>query len=151
MTSPDLSVRYLGLDLASPLVVGAAAPLPEDVAQLRVLQEAGAAAVVLQSLFEEQIERDQLDPNCQQRLGRDQLGPHSRERVERDQLGPHCRERVERDQPGPHRYYRVERDWLGHHHDPPRICVPAFGHTRYHRVPLPNSRTRGEDANPITG
>ena len=60
MTRPDLSVRYLGLDLASPLVVGAAAPLTEDVAQLRVLQEAGAAAVVLQSLFEEQIEHDQL-------------------------------------------------------------------------------------------
>ncbi len=59
--SPDLSTTYLGLELRSPLVVGAAAPLSEDIDQLVALEQAGAAAVVLHSLFEEQIERDQLD------------------------------------------------------------------------------------------
>ena len=61
VTHPDLSVTYLGLELRSPLVVGAAAPLSEDIDQLRALEEAGAAAVVLHSLFEEQIEHDQLE------------------------------------------------------------------------------------------
>lgn len=42
-------------------MVGAAAPLSEDIDQLVALEQAGAAAVVLHSLFEEQIERDQLD------------------------------------------------------------------------------------------
>ena len=61
MVSPDLSTTYLGMALRSPLVVGAAAPLSEDIEQLQALEDAGAAAVVLHSLFEEQIERDQLD------------------------------------------------------------------------------------------
>jgi len=60
MSNPDLSVRYLGLELRSPLVVGAAAPLSHDLERLIALEDAGAAAVVLHSLFEEQIERDQL-------------------------------------------------------------------------------------------
>ena len=60
MSNPDLSVRYLGLELRTPLVVGAAAPLSHDLEQLIALEDAGAAAVVLHSLFEEQIERDQL-------------------------------------------------------------------------------------------
>ena len=59
--SPDLSTTYLGLALRSPLVVGAAAPLSEDVGRLRDLEQAGAAAIVLHSLFEEQIEREQLE------------------------------------------------------------------------------------------
>ncbi len=61
MSGPDLSTTYLGLTLRSPLVVGAAAPLSEDIEQLQRLEEAGAAAVVLHSLFEEQIEHDQLE------------------------------------------------------------------------------------------
>jgi dihydroorotate dehydrogenase (fumarate) len=61
MSEVDLSVTYLGLPLRSPLVVGAAAPLSEDPGQLVALEEAGAAAVVLHSLFEEQIEHDQLE------------------------------------------------------------------------------------------
>jgi dihydroorotate dehydrogenase (fumarate) len=59
--SVDLSTSYLGLQLRSPLVVGAAAPLTEDLDQLKAMEEAGAAAVVLHSLFEEQIEQEQLD------------------------------------------------------------------------------------------
>lgn len=60
MTDPDLTVSYLGLALRTPLVVGAAAPLSRDLDQLIALEQAGAAAVVLHSLFEEQIEREQL-------------------------------------------------------------------------------------------
>jgi dihydroorotate dehydrogenase (fumarate) len=61
MTHPDLSTSWLGLPLRNPLLVGACAPLSEDLDDLLRLEEAGAAAVVLHSLFEEQIERDQLE------------------------------------------------------------------------------------------
>ena len=53
----DLTTRYLGLNLPSPLVVSAS-PLGESLDGLRRLEDAGAAAVVLHSLFEEQILRD---------------------------------------------------------------------------------------------
>ena len=58
----DLSTRYLGLSLASPLVASAS-PLSESVDGVRRLEDAGAAAIVLHSLFEEQIvrESDHLD------------------------------------------------------------------------------------------
>ena len=61
MSTPDLSTTYLGLSLRHPLVVGAAAPLSEDPARLLALERAGAAAIVLHSLFEEQIEQEQLE------------------------------------------------------------------------------------------
>ena len=51
----DLSTTYLGLKLRSPLVVGAAAPLTEDLDNIKRMEDAGAAAVVLHSLFEEQL------------------------------------------------------------------------------------------------
>ncbi|MEB3332906.1 MAG: dihydroorotate dehydrogenase-like protein [Synechococcaceae cyanobacterium] len=60
MRAPDLSTTWLGLSLRSPLVVGAAAPLSEDPDQLLQLEQAGAAAIVLHSLFQEQIEQEQL-------------------------------------------------------------------------------------------
>jgi dihydroorotate dehydrogenase (fumarate) len=58
----DLSTTYLGLGLKSPLVASAS-PLCEDVDNIRRMEDAGAAAVVLHSLFEEQItlESNQLD------------------------------------------------------------------------------------------
>ncbi|MGF1481772.1 MAG: dihydroorotate dehydrogenase-like protein [Cyanophyceae cyanobacterium] len=58
----DLTTTYLGLKLRSPLVVGAAAPLTENLDNLKRLEDAGAAAVVLHSLFEEQLrwERTEL-------------------------------------------------------------------------------------------
>ena len=52
-----LTTTYLGLTLAHP-VVPSSSPLSSDVAGVRRLEDAGAAAVVLPSLFEEQIERD---------------------------------------------------------------------------------------------
>ena len=51
----DISTTYLGLELRSPLVVGAAAPLTEDIDNIKRMEDAGAAAVVLHSLFEEQL------------------------------------------------------------------------------------------------
>ena len=50
----DLSVRYLGLDLKNPLVVSPS-PLCEEIDNIRRMEDAGAAAVVLHSLFEEQL------------------------------------------------------------------------------------------------
>lgn len=51
----NLATRYLGLPLRSPFVVGAS-PLCDDAHLARQLQEAGAGAVVMRSLFEEQLE-----------------------------------------------------------------------------------------------
>ncbi|MDJ0663365.1 MAG: dihydroorotate dehydrogenase-like protein [Acidimicrobiia bacterium] len=53
----DITTKYLGLDLANPLVASAS-PLTGKLDTLIQLEEAGAAAVVLPSLFEEQIEHD---------------------------------------------------------------------------------------------
>lgn len=50
----DLSARYLGLNLRTPLVPSAS-PLSEDVDSIKRLEDAGAAAVVLHSVFEEQV------------------------------------------------------------------------------------------------
>jgi dihydroorotate dehydrogenase (fumarate) len=57
----DLRTRYLGLDLRTPLVASPS-PLTGTLDGLRRLEEAGAAAVVLPSLFEEQLtlEADQV-------------------------------------------------------------------------------------------
>ena len=50
----DLRTRYLGLELQSPLVASAS-PLTGSLDSLRKLEAAGAAAVVLPSLFEEEL------------------------------------------------------------------------------------------------
>lgn len=55
----NLSVRYLGLDLPHPLIPGAS-PLADHIDTVRRLEDAGAAAIVLRSLFEEQILREQV-------------------------------------------------------------------------------------------
>jgi dihydroorotate dehydrogenase (fumarate) len=59
---PDLSTRYLGLSLKGPLVASSS-PLTGNLDDLRRLEDAGAAAVVLPSLFEEEVshEATQLD------------------------------------------------------------------------------------------
>lgn len=54
----NLSTNYLGLKLENPLVVGAS-PFCDNVATARQLQDAGAAAIVMRSLFEEQIDAEQ--------------------------------------------------------------------------------------------
>jgi dihydroorotate dehydrogenase (fumarate) len=58
--SVDLTTKYLGLKLKNPLVI-AACPLMQKLDWLQRVEEAGAAAVVLPSLFEEQIEHDEIE------------------------------------------------------------------------------------------
>lgn len=67
--SVDLSTTYLGLKLRNPVVV-AASPTSAQLYTLQRLEEAGAAAAVLPSLFEEQVEVEGLAPHAP-------LGPDS--------------------------------------------------------------------------
>jgi dihydroorotate dehydrogenase (fumarate) len=53
----DFTTKYLGLTLKNPLVVSAS-PLSEDLAKIKKMEAAGAAAIVMHSLFEEQLEID---------------------------------------------------------------------------------------------
>jgi len=55
----DLSTTYLGLSLKNPVIPGAS-PLVHQLDNVRRLEDAGAAAIVMHSLFEEQITNDQL-------------------------------------------------------------------------------------------
>ena len=57
----DLSTTYMGLKLRTPLVPSAAAPLTEEVDNIKRMEDAGAAAVVLYSLFEEQLRIERLN------------------------------------------------------------------------------------------
>jgi dihydroorotate dehydrogenase (fumarate) len=51
----DLSTKYLGLKLSHPFIAGAG-PLPDTLDGAKRLEDAGAAAIVMRSLFEEQFE-----------------------------------------------------------------------------------------------
>lgn len=55
----DLSVSYLGLELSNPFVVSSC-PLTGRLDSAMKLQDSGAAAIILPSLFEEQIEHDEM-------------------------------------------------------------------------------------------
>jgi dihydroorotate dehydrogenase (fumarate) len=55
----NLATRYLGLNLESPLMVGAS-PMAADLGMVRRLEDAGSSAIVMPSLFEEQITREQF-------------------------------------------------------------------------------------------
>ena len=57
----DLTTTYLGLKLRTPLVPSAS-PLSEDLDKVKKMEQAGASAVVLHSLFEEEIEA--IPPEC---------------------------------------------------------------------------------------
>ena len=56
----DLSTKYLGLQLRTPLVASAS-PLSQEISGIRSLEDAGASAVVLYSLFEEQLRQESLE------------------------------------------------------------------------------------------
>ncbi|HSL45423.1 MAG TPA: dihydroorotate dehydrogenase-like protein [Anaerolineales bacterium] len=56
----DLSTTYLGLNLKNPLVASAS-PLSKKIDKARKLEEAGISAIVMYSLFEEQIIRESLE------------------------------------------------------------------------------------------
>src|SRR6516164_563594 len=64
----DLSTTYLGLPLANPLVVSAS-PLSKKLDTVKRLEEAGAGALVVYSLFEEQITHDTLELDHYLELG----------------------------------------------------------------------------------
>ena len=52
-----LRTEYMGLELRSPVIVSSG-PLTQNIVSLEKCEEAGAGAVVLKSIFEEQIEKD---------------------------------------------------------------------------------------------
>jgi dihydroorotate dehydrogenase (fumarate) len=56
----DLSTTYLGMRLPHPLIVGAG-PLGDDLDTVKALEDAGAALLVLRSLYEEEITGEQMD------------------------------------------------------------------------------------------
>jgi dihydroorotate dehydrogenase (fumarate) len=58
----DLSSNYLGMKLKNPVVVSSS-PLQKDLENIRRMEDAGAAAVVMHSLFEEQIDVDSRELN----------------------------------------------------------------------------------------
>ena len=55
----NLATTYMGLSLKSPLIVGSS-PLTEDLDTVKELEDAGAAALILPSLYEEQITGEQM-------------------------------------------------------------------------------------------
>jgi hypothetical protein len=56
-TTLDLATRYLGLELAHP-IVASPSPLARDLDGIRRLEDAGAAAIVLPSTYEEEVEAE---------------------------------------------------------------------------------------------
>jgi dihydroorotate dehydrogenase (fumarate) len=66
----DLTTKYLGLNLRSPIVVSAS-PLSDEIGNIRRMEDAGASAVVLYSLFEEQLREDRLELNHNLHRGTD--------------------------------------------------------------------------------
>ncbi len=71
--SVDMSTTYLGLDLEHP-VVPSASPLTGDIDHILQLVDAGAPALVLPSLFEEQIEHDEMAVHMALESGADGFG-----------------------------------------------------------------------------
>ena len=69
----DMSTTYLGLDLAGP-VMPSASPLTGDIDHILALVAAGAPAIVLPSLFEEQIEHDAMAVHFSIEMGADGFG-----------------------------------------------------------------------------
>ena len=55
----DLSTTYMGMKLPHPMMAGAS-PLSDELDTVKQLEDAGSAAIVLRSLFEEQIVREQV-------------------------------------------------------------------------------------------
>src|ERR1051326_5272135 len=105
----DLKTKYLGLQLRNPLVVSAS-PLTEDLDNLKRMEEAGAAAVVMHSLFEEQITLESQELDCHLSQGAESyaeslsyfpelqgynLGPEGylEHRSEERRVGKECRSR----------------------------------------------------------
>src|SRR5271157_1769224 len=82
--SIDLSTKYLGMELRTPLVASAS-PLSHSISGIRSLEDAGASAVVLYSLFEEQLHKEALELELHLNAGTESFAesltyfPHSSE------------------------------------------------------------------------
>jgi dihydroorotate dehydrogenase (fumarate) len=80
----DLRTRYLGMQLRTPLVASAS-PLSHEISGIRALEDAGASAVVLYSLFEEQLHKEALELELHLNAGTESFAesityfPHSSE------------------------------------------------------------------------
>ena len=80
----DLSTKYLGMQLRTPLVASAS-PISHEIAHIRSLEDAGASAVVLYSLFEEQLHKEALELELHLNAGTESFAesityfPHSSE------------------------------------------------------------------------
>ncbi|MFY9644802.1 MAG: dihydroorotate dehydrogenase-like protein [Terriglobales bacterium] len=80
----DLSTKYLGMELRTPLVASAS-PLSQEIGGIRNLEDAGASAVVLYSLFEEQLHKEALELELHLNAGTESFAesvtyfPHSSE------------------------------------------------------------------------
>ena len=68
----DLSTRYLGLDLRTP-IVASASPLNGELATARQVEDAGASAIVMPSLFEEEILHEEMELNRAFEAGSEQF------------------------------------------------------------------------------
>lgn len=60
MANIDLSTHYLGMNLKNP-IVPSASPLTRDLGNIKKMEDAGASAIVMYSLFEEQITHEMLE------------------------------------------------------------------------------------------
>lgn len=76
----DLSTTYMGLKLKNPIIVGACS-LSADINQLKRLEQAGAAAIVYKTLFEEQIHLESVQME-------DELGSYAEMNAEMVSLFP---------------------------------------------------------------
>ena len=74
----DVSTTYLGLKLRTPLVPSAS-PLSEGLDKIKQMEQAGAAAVVLHSLFEEQLNADTAEPRPEFRVSAEDYLKHIEE------------------------------------------------------------------------
>jgi dihydroorotate dehydrogenase (fumarate) len=84
----DLTTYYMGLPLKNPLV-SSASPLNGELDNIRRLEDAGAAAVVLPSIFEEQIEAEMLRHEALTAVGRES-SPEARSYFHQaEEPGPH--------------------------------------------------------------
>jgi dihydroorotate dehydrogenase (fumarate) len=57
----DITTTYLGMPLRSPLVPSAAAPLTENIDNIKRMEDNGAGAIVLHSIFEEQLTQEEFE------------------------------------------------------------------------------------------
>jgi dihydroorotate dehydrogenase (fumarate) len=80
----DITTQYLGMQLRTP-IVASASPLSHEISGIRDLEDAGASAVVLYSLFEEQLHKEALELELHLNAGTESFAesityfPHSSE------------------------------------------------------------------------